>query len=132
MKKRARPRARQTASRSARSPGPTSRPSAKAPTQSGRPVFAFLPNRREKTFVSNVMRRAGIRWQLFENLELLVASLSDQAGALFLAEESFADDAVSLLMDRLREQPKWSDLPLIAATRGSKLPPRLRDLAGAS
>src|SRR5256714_5491943 len=55
-----------------------------------------------------------------------------QTGALVLAEDSFADDAASLLRKRLREQPKWSDLPLLGVTTGGKLPRRLRDPASAS
>ena len=35
-------------------------------------------------------------------------------------------------MKRLREQPKWSDLPLLVATGGTQIPRRVRDLAGAS
>ena len=35
-------------------------------------------------------------------------------------------------MERLRQQPPWSDLPLLVATGARELPERVRDLAGAS
>src|SRR5205814_8190519 len=40
--------------------------------------------------------------------------------------------AAAQLMERLRQQPQWSDPPLLVATSGKEVPPRIRDLAGAS
>ena len=42
------------------------------------------------------------------------------------------DAAASQLMTRLREQPKWSDLPLLVVTNANKVQQRTRELAGAS
>lgn len=51
---------------------------------------------------------------------------------MLVAEEAFAGAAASQLMKRLREQPKWSDLPLLVVPSGAKVRRRTRDLAGAS
>jgi PAS domain S-box-containing protein len=142
MKKRPRRTARQTASRVARTRRKSSPRSAKRPEtaagvappveKSGRPVLVFLPKSREKKLVANALTHAAIRAEVFDELDHLAAQISDQTGALLLAEEAFADAAASPLMTRLREQPKWSDLPLLVVTNGSKVQPRTRDLAGAS
>jgi PAS domain S-box-containing protein len=140
MKKTPRPKARQTASRprrktslSARKSAKTAlKPTAPAAEKSGRPVLVFLPNQREKTLVTNALTRAGIRAEVFAQLDHLAAQLDDQTGAVLLGEEAFADEAAPQLMNRLRDQPKWSDLPLLVATGSRAVPRRIRDLAGAS
>ena len=136
MKKRPRPKARHTASRSARSRRKTSSSSpAKslaAPKKSGQPVLVFLPNQREKTLATKALTRAGIRAEVLEKLDDLATQLDDQTGAVLVAAEAFADVAAAQLMERLRQQPQWSDPPLLVATSGKEVPPRIRDLAGAS
>src|SRR5437868_10047528 len=144
MKKRPRPKARQTASRSPRRRRNTSRSSGARPAKlsekstpvarekSGRPVLVFLPNQREKKLVTNALSQGGVRAEYFEQLDHLVMNLDDQTGAVVLAEEAFANAAARQLMKRLREQPKWSDLPLLVVTGATEVPRRIRELAGAS
>jgi len=82
--------------------------------------------------VTTALTHAGIRAEVFGQLEHVAAQIGDQTGAVLLAAEAFADVAAAQLMRRLREQPKWSDLPLLVVTGGSEVPRRIRDLAGAS
>jgi PAS domain S-box-containing protein len=100
--------------------------------KSGRPVLVFLPNSRERKLVANALNGAGIRADVFENLDELAAQIGERTGAVLVAEEAFAGIAASQLMKRLREQPKWSDLPLLVVPSGAKVGRRTRDLAGAS
>ncbi len=105
---------------------------APATEKSGRPVLIFLSNRREKAMVTTALTRAGIRAEVFDNLEELAGQIGESTGAVLVAEEAFAGAAASQLMKRLREQPKWSDLPLLVVPSGAKVRRRTRDLAGAS
>jgi len=82
--------------------------------------------------VTTALTRAGIRAEVFENLEELARQIDESTGAVLVAEEAFAGAAASQLMKRLREQPKWSDLPLLVVPSGAKVRRRTRDLAGAS
>jgi len=100
--------------------------------KSGRPVLVFLPKRRDKATVERALKQAGVRAEFLERMEHLAAQISEQTGAVLLGEEAFADAAVSELLQRLRDQPPWSDLPLLVVTNGRAMPRRLRDLAGAS
>ena len=72
-----------------------------------------------------------MRAEFLEGVEHLAAQISEQTGAVLLGEEAFADAALSELLQRLRDQPQWSDLPLLVLTSGRAVPRRLRDLAGA-
>lgn len=100
--------------------------------KSGRPVLVFLPNSRERKLVANALTGAGIHAEIFENLDELAAQIGERTGAVLVTEEAFADTAAAQLMTRLREQPKWSDLPLLVVPSGAKVRRRTRDLAGAS
>jgi PAS domain S-box-containing protein len=145
MKKKPRPTARHTASSPARTRRKSSRssiskaprpanPSAATPSaeKSGRPVLIFLPNSREKKMVAQALTGAAIRAEIFEDLNELAAQIGERTGAVLVAEEAFAGAAASQLMKQLREQPKWSDLPLLVVPSGEKVRRRTRDLAGAS
>lgn len=143
MKKKPRPTARHTAARTRRkssrrsNPKPAPRPEKSStptapPEKSGRPVLVFLPNSREKKLVANALTGAGIRAEVFENLDELAAQIGERTGAVLVAEEAFAGTAASRLMKQLREQPKWSDLPLLVVSSGAKVRRQTRDLAGAS
>jgi PAS domain S-box-containing protein len=100
--------------------------------KSGRPVLIFFPYSREKTLVTGALTRAGIRTEVFDRLDQLATCVSDQTGALLLAEEGIPGAAASQLWERLRAQPKWSDLPLLVVTGRTEVHKRIRDLAGAS
>lgn len=141
MKKKARSSARKTGSlrkRARRAPSGNvvqraeKRPGPPPDEKSGRPVLVFLPDLREKELVTNALTRAGIRAEFLEQLDHLAAEISDQTGAVLLSEEALDDDDDAPLLDRLRDQPKWSDLPLLVVTGGRETPRRIRDLAGAS
>jgi PAS domain S-box-containing protein len=95
-------------------------------------VLVFLPNKREKTLVESALIQASVRAEIFDALDQLAAQISEHSGAVLLAEEAFTGAAASGLLTRLREQPKWSDLPLLVVTGGNKVHRRIRDLAGAS
>src|SRR5213082_1620702 len=127
MKKKARRSSAPSAKRRGDADGP-----APSSQKSGRPVLVFLPTKREKTLVANALTCAGIRAEIFEQLDQLATCISDQTGALLLAEEGFGGAAAAQLMECLRAQPNWSDLPLLVVTGRTKVPKHIRDLAGAS
>src|ERR1700719_307749 len=137
MKNRPRPTARQTPSHPAHprrksSHGAAAKSASPPAEKSGRPILVFLPAHREKTLVTTALTRAGIRAEVFDQLDHVAAQISDQTGAVLLAAEAFGDASAAQLMPRLREQPKWSDLPLLVVTGGTEVSRRIRDLAGAS
>lgn len=82
--------------------------------------------------MTNALKRGGIRADVFDQLDHLAAQVSDQTGALLLAEEGIAGAAATQLMQRLRAQPGWSDLPLLVVTGATEVRRRIRDLAGAT
>jgi PAS domain S-box-containing protein len=88
--------------------------------QSGLPVFVFLPRHREQIRASATLDRAEIRTEICKNLAQLEQQISEQTGAIVLGEESLVGPQTSSLIERLREQPPWSDLPLLILAKGSE------------
>src|SRR5436305_14356039 len=99
MKKKARRSSAPSAKRRGDADGP-----APSSQKSGRPVLVFLPTKREKTFVAIALTLAGIRAEIFEQLDQLATCMSDQTGELVLAEDGFGGAAGALRMERLRAQ----------------------------
>ena len=89
-----------------------------------------MPKGAEKNLVMKVLKREGIRTEVFERLDQLTKHTSAQTGAILLAEEAFASTRVSQFQRRIREQPPWSDLPLLVLTDGSGTHQRIRALFG--
>jgi PAS domain S-box-containing protein len=98
--------------------------------KSGGPVFVLMPNGPEKDIVTKALKREGIRTEVFKRLDQLTKQTGAQTGAILLAEEAFASTRVPQFQRRIREQPQWSDLPLLVLTDGSGTGQRIRALFG--
>lgn len=64
-----------------------------------------------------VLERGGLQAQACATLAELVTEMACGAGALVLAEEALAGPAAAELMQALRQQPSWSDLPVLVLAR---------------
>ena len=89
-----------------------------------------MPKGPEKNVIIKALQREEIRAEVFERLDQLARQINEQTGAVLLAEEPLRAARVSPLQKRLREQPKWSDLPLLVLTDGGETHQRIRDLFG--
>ena len=97
--------------------------SAPATDESGLPVVVLLPKKREQILATAALTRANIRTEICDQPDQpdqLDRRVSDQTGALLAAEEALNGAQISGLLQRLRAQPQWSDLPLILLTSGSE------------
>jgi PAS domain S-box-containing protein len=105
------------AGRKAREAAPAS---AMAADQSRLPIFVLLPKHREQILATAALTRAEIRTEIYDTLDQLEQQISEQTGALLFAEEALIGAQTSQFLERLREQPQWSDLPLLVLTSGSE------------
>ncbi len=105
------------AGRTAREAAPAS---AVAAAKFGPPVLVLLPKNREQNLATAALTRANIRTELCGRPDQLDRQISDQTGAVLLAEEALNGAQISEFLKRLRAQPPWSDLPLLVLTSGSE------------
>lgn len=81
-------------------------------------VLLFLSTSRDAELAREVLGTHGIATECCRSDPELVACLQEGAGAVLLAEEMLgAGDGALLLREILRQQPRWSDLPVLLLTR---------------
>jgi signal transduction histidine kinase len=68
-----------------------------------------------------VLGQAGFHVVICRDLAEVCAEFSRGAAVLLLAEESLSRDSLALLVDCIKRQPPWSDLPIILMTGHGKL-----------
>jgi signal transduction histidine kinase/ActR/RegA family two-component response regulator len=76
-------------------------------------VLILAPIGRDAALSCEMLREAGFDAGVCETMGHLTEAVSDEAGALLVAEEALTPDALKLLVDTLDHQPAWSDIPLI-------------------
>ncbi|HUR58394.1 MAG TPA: ATP-binding protein [Opitutaceae bacterium] len=68
--------------------------------------------------IATVLTQAGLETKVCIDLAVTITALSPTAGALVLTEEATVSPDCGRLRDALRDQPPWSDLPIILITSG--------------
>jgi signal transduction histidine kinase/ActR/RegA family two-component response regulator len=84
----------------------------------GERVLILAPIGRDAALTCTLLRESGFDAAVCDTMAHLVASVSDDAGALLVAEEALTPDALKRLVDTLDHQPAWSDVPLIVLAGG--------------
>ena len=79
-------------------------------------VLIAAPLGKDATLAARVLERAGIRAKICDRLQDVAARLDDTTNAILVAAEALGADDVPSLLDRLEQQPPWSDIPLIILT----------------
>jgi two-component system, cell cycle sensor histidine kinase and response regulator CckA len=80
------------------------------------PVLVLAPTGRDAVLISEALQRVQLPAEVCPDLEGFAEHLRPDAAAGLLAEEAVPAEATSILLGALREQPAWSDIPLIVMT----------------
>ena len=99
-------------------------------TAAERRILLFAPFGRDAELVGRMLRDAGIECRACATLAELVREADGGAAALLVAEEALGKDA-PLLIEFLRRQPPWSDLPVLILARDASDFGRLQAMADA-
>lgn len=84
-------------------------------------ILVVAPTGRDAMVTRDVLGREGFLAVPCVDLRQVCAELAAGAGVLFLAEEALTPAGISLLSIALRNQPPWSDLPIILSTGAGEL-----------
>jgi PAS domain S-box-containing protein len=86
-------------------------------------VLVLAPTAADAAFCRRLLAEAGMACHVCANLSDLCQEIDQGAGAILLTEEGLGAGHSNCLVDRLREQPEWSDLPVIVlSARGADSP----------
>jgi signal transduction histidine kinase len=86
----------------------------------GECVFIIAPVGQDAETMAALLDGEGFETQICRRLDEYSGRITDGAGALLLTEEALESTQGSLLLDLLKAQPPWSELPLIILTRGGE------------
>jgi signal transduction histidine kinase len=83
-------------------------------------VFIIAPVGQDAETIGALLDAKGFETQICRRLDEYSRQITDRAGALLLTEEALESVQGSLLLDLLKAQPPWSELPLIILTSGGE------------
>jgi PAS domain S-box-containing protein len=86
-------------------------------------VLILAPTPRDAALSRTILTRAGLECEVFFDLGELCRELAEGAGAVLLTEEALAHNEQMCLLRYIKNQPGWSDLPiLLLAEQGADSP----------
>ncbi len=85
------------------------------------PIAILAPAGRDGSVAGRILDGAGFTTRVCENMDALCATVSDNVGALLIAEEALAGQARQALLAALEVQPSWSDVPVVVLTGEGEL-----------
>jgi PAS domain S-box-containing protein len=83
-------------------------------------VLIHAPFGRDGVMIAGVLEQAGVEASVCGEPGQLISELSAGVGALLIADEALNAEFVETLSERFREQPNWSDLPVLVLTSGGE------------
>jgi signal transduction histidine kinase len=86
----------------------------------GECVFIIAPVGQDAETMAALLDAKGFETKICRSLDEYSGRITDGAGALLLTEEALESKHGSLLLDLLKVQPPWSELPLIILTSGGE------------
>ncbi len=84
-------------------------------------VIIIAPVGQDAEAMAVALDTEGFETQICHGLDENFRQFTDSAGALLMTEEALESAQGSLLLDALKAQPPWSELPLIILTSGGEL-----------
>ncbi|MDB5741858.1 MAG: hybrid sensor histidine kinase/response regulator [Polaromonas sp.] len=76
-------------------------------------ILVLAPRGRDAQVIEQVLLRDGIQCSACSAYEDLLAQLDRPVGAAFIVEEALYETDLTPLMDKLAQQPSWSDFPIV-------------------
>ena len=84
-------------------------------------VLILAPTGRDAPLAQELLEAAGFRARVCEQMQDACADIDDDSGVLLIAEEALNATNRDALLDALRKQPTWSDIPIIVLTGEGEL-----------
>ena len=101
--------------------------------QTATDVLVVAPTGRDAQLSQQLLKDAGLRVRICESMHDACSQIDENSGVMLVAEEALDSSARTALLDKLRAQPAWSDIPIIVFTGEDELsrtiPVALREIA---
>src|SRR5687768_6389552 len=90
------------------------------PNNSDERVLIIAPIGQDAAAMAAFLEGEGFQAEACNGAAECAEQISEGAGALLLTEEALERPDISCLLDALKHQPPWSELPLIILTSGGE------------
>lgn len=94
-------------------------------------VLLLVPTRKDAEVTAELLRQSRLRSVACESIHHLTREIRAGAAAVLMTEEAIAVQGVIELLDVLKSQAEWSDLPIVVQLRGGTQSPRAEQVLGA-
>ena len=82
-------------------------------------VLILTPTRKDAEVTASLLTKADVTCFICRDLRHLAETISEGAAAVLLTEEVISAAGLKNLLNSLRQQPTWSDLPIVMLMQGS-------------
>lgn len=89
-------------------------------TENEERILLLTPSGRDAELISAQLTRRGFTVAAFETVPVLCEAAARGAGVLFIAAEALTGRSLVYLVNSLKDQPPWSDLPLVIMTESGE------------
>ena len=86
-------------------------------------VLILTPTRKDGEVTSSLLAKAGMSCFVCSHLQQLAQELRLGAGAILLTEEVIRAEGIQNLLEALKTQPTWSNLPIVMLMQGTVTSP---------
>jgi len=80
------------------------------------PVLILTPTGRDASLAAAALAQAGVASEVCDSLAHLSSRIGKDAAAVLIAEEALSAAGLPELLERMRGQPAWSDIPILILT----------------
>jgi len=80
-------------------------------------VLVAAPTRRDGEITCDLLGREGVDCIVCSRLQDVADELDSGVGAVLLTDSALSDPAMGTLLQTIRQQPAWSDVPMLLLTR---------------
>ncbi len=81
-------------------------------------ILILAPTGRDAALTARFLDEGGLPWEICGRIEELCQKMHDGAGLVFLTGEVLTVEAMLCLVEALKLQPAWSDIPVVLLTSG--------------
>lgn len=91
-------------------------------------VLVYTPTGKDGKLIANVMERANLGYEVCEASSEIIGELKKGAGCILIADEALTTDFMRGITQFLKEQPTWSDLPILVLSKRGLDSPEMRSM----
>ena len=93
-------------------------------------VLVYTPTGKDGKLIAKVLQRADLECQICGAPSQITVELESGAGCILIADDALTTDFMRAITQFLKQQPSWSDLPILVLSKRGLDSPEMRSIYG--